>query len=149
MLFRRLVLSVVTLTLASCAAKVSLVDRTNGSIHKGETGSTAGSSGEISAIVDGKSFQGQWIYSASGGAYSLGNLSANVTSTTPMGSAFINGNAMSSRLTMSANGNGLITMNSGDGDFIRCVFTFNTLSGTGIGDCVRNDGRQFDLMIKK
>ena len=40
-------------------------------------------------------------------------------------------------------------MRAPDGTFVRCVFTFNTMGNTGLGQCLRNDGRKFDLLIKR
>jgi hypothetical protein len=52
-------------------------------------------------------------------------------------------------VAVSAHGNGLINMRDMAGSYIRCVFSFNGLSNTGIGECQRNDGRQYDLRIKR
>ena len=54
-----------------------------------------------------------------------------------------------SALTMATSGNGMIHMRAADGAFVRCVFTFNTMGNTGLGQCLRNDGREFDLLIRR
>jgi hypothetical protein len=117
------------------------IDRTDGQEYAGSTGGTMSGDGDISAMIEGTSYSGHWIYSASGGGYSLGTASAYSGGT----SAFGTGTA----LGVSAQGNGLINMRSASGQFMRCVFNFNTLSNRGIGECLRNDGRPYDLRIKR
>ena len=135
--------------LSGCAAQLTFIDRTDGKIYTGTTGGTQGSSGEASANIGGKSYSGPWIYSSVGGGYSLGNFSS---TTTAMGrnihaTAFNTGT--SSALLVSAQGNGLINLHSDNGSFIRCVFNFNTMSNTGIGQCRRNDGREYDFTARR
>lgn len=149
----RLTLLAALTLLTGCAAQVSLIDRTDGRQHAGTTGATMGGSGEIQATVEGAQYAGTWLYSSSGGSYSLANFSATGTATTiaPRGSATTMANSIgtASMLTASAQGRGLINMRSSDGQFIRCVFDFNTMSNTGLGECVRNDGRVYDLTIRR
>jgi hypothetical protein len=128
--------------LTGCAATVTLVDRRDGQEYAGKSkGGTMGSEGELSADVEGATYVGHWIYSATGGGYSLGTAAAFSGGT----SAFATGSGAS----VSAQGSGLINMRAADGRFIRCVFNFNTWSDTGIGECIRNDGRQYDLRVKR
>jgi hypothetical protein len=146
---------IAAILLSGCAAKLSLIDRTTGTIHLGTTGSTAASSGDASISIDGALYTGQWVYSQNGGSYSLGTGVANGTSNATVvgngGAAFVNGNSsqtvITSNYTASAQGNGLINLRSSNGAFIRCVFTFNSMSNSGLGKCARNDGREFDLTI--
>lgn len=148
-------LLVAVVLLSGCAAKLSLIDRSNGTIHLGTTGSTAASSGEASVAIDGVKYSGQWVYSQNGGGYSLGTGFANGTSngtiTGSGGTAFVNSNSQQTVVTSnyiaSAQGNGLINLRADNGSFIRCVFSFNSMSNSGLGQCARNDGREFDLTI--
>lgn len=128
-------------SLCGCAATVTFVDRTNGNEYVGHTGGTGASHGALSAQIDGSDYTGHWIYSASGGGYSLGTGFGVANGVAAVGSA--------SALAISAQGNGLIDMRDAGSRFIRCVFSFNAFSNTGIGECQRNDGRLYDLRIRR
>lgn len=127
--------------LCGCAATVTFVDRTNGQEYTGATGGTARARGSLSAVIEGSTYTGHWIYSANGGAYSLGTGVAFAHGTTAVSTG--------SAVAVSAQGNGLIDIRDGTGHFIRCVFSFNGFSNTGIGECQRNDGRLYDLRIER
>jgi len=43
----------------------------------------------------------------------------------------------------------MVNIRNDAGQFIRCVFDFSGLTNTGIGECQRNDGRQYDLRIQR
>lgn len=146
---------VAALLLSGCAAKLQFIDRTNGAVHLGATGSTASSNGEANAVIDGVAYLGTWVYSQNGGGYALstGFSNGSTTGTVANGTnaAFINANNNQSTFTSSyiasAQGNGFIHLRSSLGTFVRCVFTFNSNSNNGLGKCARNDGREFDLVI--
>jgi hypothetical protein len=135
------VLAILILLLNGCAASLTFVDRTDGQEYFGKTGGTMSSDGKLSALIEDTLYSGSWIYSAGGGGYTLGT----ATATTGTTSAVATGTAFA----ISAQGNGLMNMRSESGAFIRCVFNFNTLSDRGIGECRRNDGRLYDLKIKR
>jgi hypothetical protein len=148
---------VAAILLSGCAAKLTFIDRSNGTVHLGTTGNTLDKSGVANATIDNVSFSGPWVYSQNGGSYSLGtgviNGNANGTVSGAGGAAFVNANSnqtiVTSNFVSSAQGNGLINLRAADGAFIRCVFTFNSMSNTGIGQCVKNDGREFDLTVTR
>jgi hypothetical protein len=139
--------------LTGCAAKITLIDRTNGQLYYGATdGSTMGGSGNASLLIEGETFTGPWIYQPSGGSFGFSNFGAttvasgNVTAFSPTtgfasatvsGAATTTGNAMA--MTVSAVWNGIINAREPGGKFVRCVFSFNTLQNTGIGECLRSD----------
>ena len=143
--------------LPGCTAKLNFIDRSDGEIYIGTTGGTSGGSGEATATINGVNFKGPWIYSSSGGSYSLSNFNAtsSATGTSVSGGstttiqAIGSGTGSMSTFAMSAHGNGLINLRGENGMFMRCVFMFNTLSNTGLGQCLRNDGREYDLTIKR
>jgi len=142
-------ISLAAMLLSGCAAQLTFIDRTDGKIYTGTTGGTQGSSGEASANIGGKTYSGPWIYSSVGGGYSLGNFSSTTTAFSGNFHATAFSSGSSSALLVSAQGNGLINMRSDNGSFIRCVFNFNTMSNTGIGQCRRNDGREYDLTARR
>jgi len=129
------------IALSGCAAGLTFIDRSDGNSYSGTTSATVSGNGTVTASIEGAEYVGTWIYSASGGAYTIGNAFATSGST----SAFATGNSYS----VSAQGNGLINMKSSSGPFLRCVFNFNTLSNKGTGECLRNDGRNYDLYVKR
>lgn len=134
--------------LAGCAAKLQLIDRSISVVHLGESiGGTSGNTGQAQASIKGVTYRGPWVYSANGGSYSLALGSA--TSTALSGSRTVTaaGNSTTQVFTTSAQGSGLINLRADDGRFIRCVCNFASWTDTGIGQCVRNDSREFDLAI--
>jgi hypothetical protein len=142
---RLYILAFLALTLSGCAASLKFIDRETGAVHLGLTGSTASQSGELTASIEGEDYKGDWIYSPRGGGYSLGTSTA--TAYGPGGVA--TGTGTSFGVVESASGNGMINMWGSNESYVRCVFTFNSFSDTGIGECVRNDGKYFDLTIRK
>lgn len=155
---------IATVALASgCSGKFTLIDRSDGQIYIGSTdGSTIGGSGNATLLIEGETYSGPWIYQASGGSFSFANFSntaafsgnaTTVGGTSGMTNTTLNGTGTSSGSTtgvgVSAVGNGLINARAQSGKFIRCIFTFNTMGNTGIGECLRNDGRTYDLNVKR
>lgn len=150
------------LSLSACSGKFTLIDRANGDIHTGVTdGSTMSGSGSVVLNIEGEEYRGPWIYQASGGTFSFSNFSTT-------SNAFVTGSALGPRglstaqmtgtetsngtasaLGVSAVGNGMINAKSQSGKFVRCIFTFNTMNNTGIGECARNDGRAYDLNVRR
>jgi len=142
---------------------MTLIDRSDGQRYTGSTdGTTMGASGEATIEVEGEVYKGPWIYQSNGGSFSFSNFTSRTTydgtanSYNPiMGNTNmqLQGNASAqgsgSGLTVSAVGNGMLNVRSSSGKFMRCIFTFNTMQNTGIGECLRNDGRTYDLMIKR
>jgi hypothetical protein len=139
-------------------ARLTFIDKSTGNFYTGETGATyRASNGDVNAQIDNDTYYGIWSYQASGGSYSL--VSANSVSTgsgqasdgyntvNASGTSYNDGTMSTS--TRSAQGNGLINIKGFSGAFIRCVFTFNTRSSSGLGQCIRNDGREYDLTIQR
>lgn len=150
------------LSISACSGKFTLIDRSNGDIHIGVTdGSTMSGTGNVVLSIEGEDYRGPWVYQASGGSFSFSNFSttssafATATASGPRGfstaqmtgTGVSNGNA--SALGVSAVGNGMINARAASGKFVRCVFTFNTMNNTGIGECARNDGRIYDLNVRR
>ncbi len=148
--------------LAGCAGKFTLIDRSNGDIFGGTTdGSTVSGSGGVVLSIEGEDYRGPWVYQASGGNFSFSNFSA-TSNAFATGTAFgprglstsqLSGTGTSvgtaSALGVSAVGNGMINAKAPSGRFVRCIFTFNTMNNTGIGECARNDGRVYDLSVRR
>jgi len=156
--------SVIALALLTtgCAAKFTMIDRANGDIHVGETeGSTMSGSGTAVLRIDGEEYKGPWIYQSSGGSFGFGNFSAASsaigTATSPGGRnsnmTSLTGTGVStgtaSTYGVSAVGNGMINARAASGKFVRCIFSFNVMTDTGIGECLRSDGRTCDLNVRR
>lgn len=137
-----------TLVLTGCAAQLTFIDTKDGKMYFGQT-DASGSSGEATALIANVRYSGPWVYSTQGGGYTLGTSSFSGSAFSGTKSAFATGTGALSALSLSAQGSGLLNMNGADGSFMRCVFDFNRMSNSGIGKCLRNDGREFDLTIIK
>ncbi|WP_040726164.1 hypothetical protein [Thiomicrorhabdus sp. Kp2] len=138
-------LMVLSILISGCSAQLSFIDPNSGERYKGETGSTSGSSGNLTALIENEKFEGEWIYSAMGGSYTLGTVNTSSYGTT----GYATGTGTFTGVSPAMSGNGLITMNGDKGSFMRCVFSYSSWSSTGMGQCKRNDGKLFDLTIKK
>ena len=153
---------VVAFLASGCAAKFTLIDRVNGDMHSGETeGGTASGSGNAVLRIEGEDYKGPWIYQSSGGSFGFSNFTG-VSSTTGTamglggrnpGSAVLSGTGISSGAAsaygVSAVGNGMINAKAASGKFVRCIFSFNVMTDTGIGECLRSDGRVYDLNVRR
>jgi hypothetical protein len=118
-------------------------------------------SGSATLNIEGETYTGPWIYQGSGGSFGFSNFNATTTgnaigsASTPRGPVFANVNATgvatgsATTYVASAVGNGMINARAPNGQFIRCVFSFNVMQNTGIGECMRNDGRVYDLTLKR
>lgn len=156
-------LSIGLALISGCAAKFTIIDRSDGQIYMGTTdGATMGGSGYASLVIEGETYSGPWIYQSSGGSFGFGSFSstavASGSATTigargGVGTTTLGGvgtaSGTSSSYGVSAVGNGMINARSSSGKFVRCVFSFNTMNNTGIGECLRNDGRTYDLNVKR
>lgn len=141
----RILVCTALVLLSGCAASLKFIDQQTGDVYLGKSGSTLGNSGDVHALIDGESYVGEWIYSPDGGGYTLSTGVA--TASGSGGYATATGTSMG--ITASAKGDGMLHMKGSAGHAIRCVFTFNSMSDTGIGSCQRNDGRGYDVTIKK
>ncbi|MEO8998340.1 MAG: hypothetical protein ABI227_05910 [Rhodanobacter sp.] len=138
---KTLAIALVAMGLVGCAANLTFVDRTTGQEYVGKTGGTMSGDGNVTAAIEGEQYAGTWIYEPSGGGYSL------TTAGAISGGQAAYGQAVG--VGISAHGNGLLNMRADSGHFLRCVFTFNAMSNHGIGECQRNDGRPYDLRVKR
>jgi hypothetical protein len=160
---KRAAIFVIAASLCGCAAKMTLIDRTDGQRYTGSTdGTTMGASGEATIDVEGEKYTGPWIYQPNGGSFNFSGFSSQTSymgfgnSTNQiMGNTSFNleGNSQTKGsgfgISESAVGNGMLNVRSSSGKFMRCIFTFHTMKNTGIGECLRNDGRAYDLMLKR
>lgn len=125
------------LIFAGCSAKVKFVNQQNGETYYGKTGSTATSSGNITANIENEEFAGEWIYSSMGGGYSIGTMQTGAIQSFGTG------------ISAPIQGNGLVTMKGLNGGYVRCVYNFSAWTSTGTGICNKNDGKTFDVFINK
>ena len=82
------------------------------------------------------------MYSASGGGFTMSSMQI-VGSTTGTANGFGTG------VTAPMSGNGLITMKGHNNGYIRCIYNFSQWSDSGSGECLRNDGKKFDVIINR
>lgn len=145
---KKIALLIVFSLLSGCGSRLTLVDRKDGSIHTGRTEGVGGS-GEGIVMIGNSEYRGPGIYQQTGGSYSIGNFNSSSTTITQRGMTTRSSFGTATNLAVPFEGKGLITMRSDGGKILRCVFSFNEFSNTGVGECSRNDGREYDLMMKK
>ena len=136
-----ILLLVIFFIFTGCSAKLKFLDQQNGNTYYGRTGSTMTSKGIMNAVIENEHYTGEWIYSASGGGFTIGSMQ--VVGTNGVANAF------GTATTAPMSGNGLITMKGDKGGYIRCVYNFSEWSDIGSGQCRRNDGKLFDVVIDR
>lgn len=138
--------AVLALAIAGCAAPapgpqrpfiLSLVDLATAVAYRGSATFETNSTGSVHIDVDGLDYAGEYNFSQGGGGYSFGSILH------PNGTM-----SSTSEVATSAMGNGMAYMRAPGGDFIRCVFNFNSMARTGMGMCASKAGRRFDLSIR-
>ena len=132
------ILAVATLT--GCAHQISLVPRDDGPMGKGTAPASMGDSGKLSVELGGKNYTGEWVFVRDGG--SVG---------TAFGSAWSGGSSAYANSTFfgaSSTGNGRAILSAPEGSRIRCVFRYNAMGGTGVGECIDDEDHLYDMFIK-
>ena len=126
--------------LAGCAHQVSLVPRGDGPIGTGSAPASMGDSGKLSVELGGKTYSGEWIFVRDGGTVGAA-----------FGSAWSGGTTVTGNSTFfgaSTVGNGRAILTAADGSRIRCAFRYNEWGSTGIGECIDDEERLYDMFIK-
>ncbi|MEM9438442.1 MAG: hypothetical protein AAGA15_15535 [Pseudomonadota bacterium] len=126
--------------LAACEPTITLMDRRTGEIGTGTAqNATLGSTGAIQINFQNEQFSGTWTAVRDPGGFSLG------TGTVFNGdeSAF---GTFSTSLT-SDSGFGTALLRSTQGAAMRCEFRYSLSTYTGVGVCLSNDGREFDMQL--
>src|SRR3954466_10941325 len=124
----------VALLLAGCAHNIYLVGRSSGATG---TAKVPGGSnnGDITIVMAGKEYKGQWVYMQTGG--SLGLASATAFSGTQSAAA------TGTFVGLPTGGNGNVIASAADGSALRCVFDYSEWSATGVGVCQDNKGETY------
>lgn len=126
--------------LAGCAHQISLVPRDNGPIGKGSAPASMGDSGKLSVELGGKNYSGEWVFVRDGGSVGAAFGSAWSGSSAAYGNSTFFG--------ASSTGNGRAILTAPDGSRIRCVFRYNAMGGTGVGECIDDEDHLYDMFIK-
>lgn len=134
------------ISISGCSAQLAFIDPSTGDRYEGITGSTAGDSGDLTATIENETYKGEWIYSAMGGGYTIGTMN---TSSYGGAGGYSSGIATFTGVSPAMSGNGFVSMKGGKGSYMKCVFTYSSWTANGIGSCKRNDGKDFDLIIKQ
>jgi len=135
------ILLIISFIFIGCSAKLKFLDQQNGNAYYGQTGSTMTSKGTVNAMIENEHYKGEWVYSAFGGGFTIGSMQVVGTNSVA--------NAFGTATTAPMSGNGLITMKGENGGYIRCVYNFSEWSDTGSGQCLRDDGKLFDIIIER
>lgn len=130
--------------LGACAPSAILVDlQTGREFPVTVNGGVVSNSGRLTMDVDGETFSGPWVYKSDGGF--IGSSFGSASMSTSQGTALGTGSATS--VLSSTQGNGIATLSGSNGGVMRCRFGYSSMSGTGIGKCVDDEDRVYDLLI--
>lgn len=138
MISRRWLFILPLLALTGCGHNLYLVGRSTAKTGHARI-VAVGHSGDVTMEVAGTQYAGRWVYMPSGGSFG-------VASTT----AFSGGHtasAVGNFTALPTEGNGSILAAAGDGTQLRCVFAFNAMGQTGMGECQDTAGEIYDLQI--
>ena len=119
----------IALLLTACSAPMQLVERGGNGMYSGIVTKTSADSGNMSASIDGQSLQGTWT------------VAANQT----MGLA-MNGSVSTVYALNSTSGSASSIMISPSGWKMVCKFSYGHM--TGVGACLLNDARLFDMQFQ-
>lgn len=135
--------------LAGCASKITLVPQDGlGPIGRGEAPMSIGNSGRLTIDLDGKTYEGEWTFMSGGGF--IGSSFGTGTANAYGGGSYASSNmsTQSTSVLQSTSGSGQAWAQTPDGEILRCRFDYNTFSSTGLGVCVDETDRVYDLTIR-
>ncbi len=138
-----------SLLLAGCSHTVYISDLATGASGQTSVETFGKSGGPISLPLEGKIYNGRWIYVPGPATFSLASLSANSMATDGTTTVTAMGTATGYGYAGSTMGNGSILMSAGPGSSLRCVFDFNSMSSTGLGACRDEAGGMYDIQISR
>ncbi len=95
--------------------------------------------GDVSVVIQDKTYTGKWVYMANGGMVGIG------TGTALSGTQ--SATATSTIVGAPLQGNGSILASAADGSRLRCVFNYNQWNNSGVGTCEDSKGEVYDLQI--
>jgi hypothetical protein len=95
--------------------------------------------GPITIALNGKTYEGQWVYMEAGGSVGIGTATA-------VSGAHV-ATAVGSVVGLPTGGNGNVVAAAVDGSTLRCNFNFSEWDLKGIGTCQDNKGETYDLQI--
>jgi hypothetical protein len=92
--------------------------------------------GGLSVELAGKTYSGEYTLKSEGGSvgYGFGNLGGKIVSGTVVG--------------MPTEGNGRAYLTEPGGGSLSCVFSYNSMSATGLGGCRTDAGKVYDMQIR-
>lgn len=133
----RLAVVLAALLLAGCAHEIVLTPEDGiGPMGHGAAPATLVSyHGPMAVDLIGKHYAGEWTLQSDGGgsAFGVGVAGGQVA----VGSAY----------GISANGNGQAYMTEPGGGSVSCRFSYNSMSGTGVGQCRTDGGKVYNMML--
>ena len=131
---RAIFLVLAGLSLTSCAHPIQLTPRDGGPIAYGTAPAGLGDKGKLTVNLDGKVYTGRWVLVRSG-AIGFGSAFTGMTTVS------------SSAIGMEAGGGGQAILSAPDGSRLRCAFRYSEISAAGLGECVDDAGKIYDMMI--
>jgi len=134
-----LVVLAIVVSVAGCTHNLTLIPRQGGEKGQGvaqEVGKT------VTITVNGKTYTGNYVYG--GGSVAFFNTYGSSTAYSGTRTATAYGSGFGTAY-IPGSGNGRILVTSPDGDAIRCELQYS--SGSGLGICQDNAGKEYDLQI--
>ena len=136
----RVITLIALLPLADCGHNIYIVNQKTGASTQSRIVTVIGQAGgDVDLNLDGKVYHGRWGYMKDGGSSGFGSAYA----TTGAQSATASGSFSS----IPASGGGTILASAPDGSILRCRFSYNDWSASGLGACQNNRGGTYDLQI--
>lgn len=138
MLSRSIAAAVAALTLAGCSHGIILTPQDGvGPMGRGSAPAQLFNyHGPLSVSLAGKAYSGEYTLQAQGGMVATGFGSS--------GAHFATGTVVG----MPTEGNGRAYMTEPGGGSLSCIFSYNSMSGTGLGGCRTEAGRVYDMQIR-
>lgn len=132
-----LVVAALAGALAACSHAITLRPQDGiGPVGQGTAAGSLSSSGKLTVALEGKTYAGEWVYQPQGGTIGFG--------TAYSGTSVATGTMFGAPMS----GGGMAHLSEPGGSSLRCQFTYSDWSGTGVGQCQRNDGKLYDMVIK-
>lgn len=134
---KRLIITGLCLAAAACQRGIYIQNRSSGeSGHATVSVMIGHPSGDITVTIGSKTYTGRWVYVSGGGTMTFASVFS------PKGGV-VSGTAIG----LPMQGNGSIIASSPDGSSLRCLFTYSSLSSSGLGGCQDSNGTVYDLQI--
>ena len=131
--------AILAILVNGCAHHINIVARTNGAAGTATVNAVGTRGGPIQITLNGKEYNGSWVYMSNGGAIGISSANAQIGG--------MSGSASGLAVGMGTMGGGTVLASSADGSSLRCQFQYNQMGASGIGVCQDGSGEVYDMQI--